>query len=107
MGNGKYVIGFSLEKSLDYWKDAVKKGGEGGRGIYIDSAGNSVLVAYDKLKIAGMNWFLISKVDQYEVEAPVRKILIKTLGISVILIPSWGSGSFFYPETSPGPLSRM
>ncbi len=104
MGNGKYVIGFSLEKSLDYWQDAVKKGREGGRDIYIDSAGKPVLVAYDKLEIAGMNWFLISKVDQYEVEAPVRKILINTLGISAILITLIGIGVFFLSRNISRPI---
>ena len=26
MGDGKYVVGFTLEKTLEYWKDAVKNG---------------------------------------------------------------------------------
>ena len=29
MGDGKFVTGFSLEKTLDYWKDTVKKGAAG------------------------------------------------------------------------------
>jgi len=61
MGDGKYVIGFSLGKTLAYWEDAVKKGYEGGHGIYVDSSGKGVLAAYNKLDIFGMNWFLISK----------------------------------------------
>lgn len=104
MGNGKYVIGYRLNKRLAYWEDAVKKGGEGGKGLYIDSEGKPVLIAYDRLKIAGMNWFLISKVDQYEVEAPVRKILVKTLGISIVLIALIGIGVFFLSRNISRPI---
>jgi len=103
MGDGKYVVGFTLDKTLDYWKDAVKKGYEGGKDTYVDSAGNAVLTAYNKLDIAGMNWFLISKVDRYEVEAPLRSILYKTLILSLFLVGLIGIGAFFlsYSITRP------
>ncbi len=104
MGDGKYVIGFSLGRNLAYWEDAVKKGDEGGHDIYVDSAGKAVLAAYNKLDIFGMNWFLISKIDQYEVEAPVRQILIKTLGISVILVALIGIGVFFLSRNISRPI---
>lgn len=95
MGDGKYVIGFALDRSLAYWKDAVKKGYEGGRDLYVDSAGKAVLAAYNRLDIAGMTWFLISKIDKYEVEAPVRRILSKTILLSIILVTLIGVGAFF------------
>jgi CheY-like chemotaxis protein/HAMP domain-containing protein len=104
MGDGRYVNGFSLDKTLAYWEDAVKKGYEGGHDIYVDSGGKAVLVAYNKLDIFGMNWFLISKIDQYEVEAPVRQILIKTLGISVILVTLIGIGVFFLSRNITRPI---
>jgi CheY-like chemotaxis protein/HAMP domain-containing protein len=104
MGDGKYVIGYSLDKRLAYWEDAVKKGAEGGRDIYVDSTGKPVLVAYDRLEIAGMNWFLISKVDQYEVKAPVRQILVRTLGISIVLIALIGIGVFFLSRNITRPI---
>jgi len=104
MGDGRYVIGFSLDKTLAYWEDAVKKGIEGGHDIYVDSAGKTVLAAYNKLDIFGMNWFLISKIDQYEVEAPVRKILLKTLVISAILVTLIGIGVFFLSRNITRPI---
>ncbi|RLB89480.1 MAG: hypothetical protein DRH26_11470 [Deltaproteobacteria bacterium] len=104
MGDGKYVIGFSLGRNLAYWEDAVKKGDEGGHDIYVDSAEKAVLAAYNKLDIFGMNWFLISKIDQYEVEAPVRQILIKTLGISIILVALIGIGVFFLSRNISRPI---
>ena len=45
MGDGEYVVGYSLGKNLDYWVDAVKEGRAGGHNTYVDSKGNSVLVA--------------------------------------------------------------
>ncbi|MBU0972089.1 MAG: response regulator [Proteobacteria bacterium] len=104
MGDGKFVIGFSLEKTLDYWKDAVKKGTAGGRGSYVDSSGKTVLVSYNRLDISGMNWFLISKIDQYEVETPVRKILVKTLILSIFLVTLIGTGAFFLSRTITRPI---
>lgn len=104
MGDGSYVIGVTLGKNLAYWENAVKKGYEGGHGIYTDSAGNAVLAAYNKVDIFGMNWFLISKIDQYEVEAPVRRILLKTLGISAILVALIGIGVFFLSRNISRPI---
>ncbi len=95
MGDGQYVLGFSLDKKLSYWKDAVKKGYGGGRDSYTDSSGKAVLTAYNKLDIAGMNWFLISKIDQYEVEAPLRRIMFKTTCLSLLLLTFIGGGAFF------------
>ncbi len=104
MGDGKYVIGFSLDRTLAYWKDAVKKGYEGGRGLYVDSAGKAVLAIYNRLDIAGMTWFLISKIDKYEVEAPMRRILSKTLGLSILLVTLIGVGAFFLSRSITRPI---
>ncbi|MCG8636347.1 MAG: response regulator [Desulfobacterales bacterium] len=84
MGSGKYVIGFQLGRNLNYWEDAVEQ--KAGAGLYSDSTGKEVLVAYNRLSIAGLEWYLISKIDKFEVEEIVRKILGKTLGLSAVLI---------------------
>jgi len=84
MGEGKYVIGYDLGRDLAYWRDAVASGNAGGHGVYVDSAGKRVLVAYDKLDIEGLNWYLISKIDKYEVTAPLRQIY-RNLAIFVSL----------------------
>jgi CheY-like chemotaxis protein/signal transduction histidine kinase len=77
MGDGQYVVGYDLGRKLDYWDDAKRSGYSGARGEYIDSAGRKVLVAFDKLKIEGLDWYLISKIDRYEVTAPVRLLYQK------------------------------
>ncbi len=79
MGDGKYVVGYTLPHLLHYWEDAVKAGTAGGHGVYSDSAGKPVLVAYDRLDLPDLDWYLISKIDQYEVTSPTRTILIRTL----------------------------
>ncbi|MFH1157251.1 MAG: response regulator [Pseudomonadota bacterium] len=104
MGNGNYVVGYSLDRKLLYWEDAVKKGLEGGSGTSVDSSGKSVLTAYNRLDILGLNWFLISKIDTYEVEAPVRDIIKKTMGIALALAILIGVGSFFFSRGITRPI---
>lgn len=85
MGGGKYVVGYSL-KTLEYWRDAIQAGAQGGHGTYVDSAGNNVLVAYDELTVLDMKWYLISKIDQWEVTGPVRTIIFRTLLAAIVLV---------------------
>ncbi len=79
MGAGKYIVGYELGIIPEYWHDAVHAGNRGGSGLYVDSAGKTVLVAFDKMQIQGLNWYLISKIDKYEVTGPVREIYRKVL----------------------------
>ncbi|QJB57087.1 response regulator [Pseudodesulfovibrio sp. zrk46] len=72
LGDGKYRVGFSFDNPLNYWADAVQAEMAGGHSLYIDSAGKEVLVAYNQLDIPGLDWYLVSKIDEYEVTAPVR-----------------------------------
>ena len=83
MGDGKFVVGYGSDLSIQYWQDALQAGESGGRGIYTDSTGKEVLVAYDKLQIEGLNWYLISKIDKYEVTEPLRNIYRK-VGMFVV-----------------------
>jgi tubulin-specific chaperone A len=104
MGDGKYVTGYFLENTLDYWKDAVRFGVKGKHGTYIDSAGKSVLTAYNKLTVKGVEWYLISKIDKYEVEAPVRKILTLSFIISTILMAMIGLSAFIISRRLTRPI---
>ena len=104
MGDGAYVVGAGLGRTLTYWEDALEKGYDGGSGFYTDSAGNPVLVAYNRLNIKGLNWFLISKIDQYEVETTVRQILGKTLRLSIILIALIGMGAYMLSRRMSKPI---
>ncbi|MDX1301582.1 response regulator [Photobacterium sp.] len=80
MGNGRNVVGYSLPVPLDYWLNAAEKGVGGGFDTYIDSAGVSVQVAYNKVIIPGVDWYLISKINENEVTQPIYMIY-QTLSI--------------------------
>jgi tubulin-specific chaperone A len=86
MGDGRYVVGHELPEVLEYWKDAERDGHQGGHGLYMDSEGKAVLATYNQLDLHGLHWYLISKVDQEEITAPIRNIVRKTLGITVGLL---------------------
>ncbi len=103
MGGGAYVVGESIGIDLDYWNDAKNQGEMGGHGLYIDSAGNDVLVSYSKLKMKELDWYLISKINRYEVTAPMRTIYREAsfaalFLVLVIIATAWGlSKSFTEP----------
>ncbi|CCH49949.1 response regulator [Pseudodesulfovibrio piezophilus] len=86
MGKGDYVVGYALNRHLDYWEDAVEAGQLGGHNTYKDSEGNEVLVAYDKLSIQGLNWYLISKINKSEVTAPTQELTFKILVLAAGLV---------------------
>jgi methyl-accepting chemotaxis protein len=62
MGDGKYVIGYEI--STPYMEAALS--GKSGQKIYTDSKGNLVMVAYGPLKIAGLTWASVSKINVEE-----------------------------------------
>lgn len=74
MGNGRNVVGYSLSTPLDYWSNAVDAGVGGGFDTYIDSAGVPVLVTYNKINAPGLDWYLISKINENEVTQPTFRI---------------------------------
>ena len=62
MGDGKYVIGYKI--STPYIEAALS--GKSAHEIHTDSKGNLVMVAYNPLKIAGLKWACISKINVEE-----------------------------------------
>ena len=62
MGEGKYVVGYPI--TTPYIQEAIA--GNQGSGVYTDSAGKLVLVAYAPLQIAGLDWACITKMDLEE-----------------------------------------
>ena len=104
MGNGDFVVGYSLKRPLDYWRDAAEAGESGGYNTYTDSAGKEVLVAYNELDIPGLRWFLISKINKYEVTAPIRltrNILAIVSGFLLLLV---GALAVFFSRTITRPI---
>lgn len=103
MGDEKYVVGFSLYYVLDYWQDAVQHGTGGGHGTYTDNAGKEVMVAYNQLALSGLDWYLISKIDKYEVTAPIRATYF-TIGLvagGLVLLIGLGTVLFSRSITRP------
>jgi tubulin-specific chaperone A len=89
IGNGEFVVGYSLQTPLEYWQHAVNASFAGGHSLYVDSAGEEVLVAYNELKIPGLRWFLISKINKQEVTEPIRstyKIFASVAGLLLLMI---------------------
>lgn len=103
MGDGRYVVGYSAP-ALDYWKEAVREGEGGGVNTYLDSAGAPVLVAFNKLNIPGLNWYLISKIDKYEVTAPVRETYREIGATTVIMLVLISMGALFFSRTITRPI---
>jgi len=103
MGNGKYVVGVSVAP-LNYWLAAVRDGVNGGHGIYMDSVGNEVLVAYNKLKINGLNWYLISKINKYEVTAPIRETYKYSAILVFILLVLILGGAVYFSRSLTRPI---
>lgn len=66
VGNGKYVIGY--ETTTPYIEKALS--GAKGRGVYTDSTGNLVMVAYDSLAADGLNWACVTRMNMEEAIAP-------------------------------------
>ncbi len=65
MGGGDYVVGYDLTDIVtDYIAKALN--GESDQQLFLDSAGKPVLVSYEPLDIAGLNWAIISKKDAEE-----------------------------------------
>ncbi|MGB3209831.1 MAG: response regulator [Desulforhopalus sp.] len=85
MGDSNYIVGYKLKQTPQYWKDAVSASFDTGQDIYTDSAGNEVLVAYDRLDISGFEWYQISKIDRSEVTEPIRKLISNALPVILCL----------------------
>ncbi len=104
MDSDKYIVGYSHHTVLQYWADAKAAGAGGGEKIYTDSLGNDVLVSFDKLDVTGLDWYLISKINKYEVTAPVRAIMLKTALAAGLLMVLIALGAWFLARTITRPI---
>jgi len=69
MGDGKYVLGYEI--STPYIENVIA--GKSERSVYTDSSGNLVMIAADPLKLNGLNWGCISKINLEEAIVPKIK----------------------------------
>lgn len=69
MGNGKFKVGYDITSiAPEYVKNAFS--GLTSTDIFSDTSGNLVLVSYCPLKVKGLNWAVITKVNVEEVIVP-------------------------------------
>ncbi len=89
--------------------DAVQYALQGKTGVtkFKDRLGNSVLAAYSPLKLTGLDWVIISQIDEQEILSP-QQILLSQVKVSLsvvllvmvllsILIGWWASRKLFAP----------
>jgi methyl-accepting chemotaxis protein len=69
IGKGKYVVGYNI--SNPYIEKVIA--GKKVNGIYLDSTGNPVIVTGEPIKLAGLTWGCISKVDLSDVISPTAE----------------------------------
>ncbi|MCP4685651.1 MAG: HAMP domain-containing protein, partial [bacterium] len=67
MGEGKYVIGYEIHTE---YIDMLMREMKSIEQLYTDSTGNLVMIAADPLKIKGLNWGMVSKMNASEAIAP-------------------------------------
>ncbi|MCP4394056.1 MAG: methyl-accepting chemotaxis protein [Alphaproteobacteria bacterium] len=79
----KPTITLGYEGSTDYIKKAIN--GETGSEISTDSLGDEILVTYAPLKTMGLNWAVISRINESEALAAVKQ-LTTYISIAVIVI---------------------
>ena len=106
LGQGLYVIGYTLGRTPAYWHDAVAKGFDGGGGTYTDSAGTTVLVAFNTLDILGTNWILVSKINKSEVLRPIWTFLLVICITGAVLVIMIAPGAYGLARRISHPLEQ-
>ena len=106
LGNGLYVIGYTLPRTPAYWHDAVTKGFDGGGGTYVDSAGTTVLVAFNTLDVLGTNWILVSKIDKGEILRPIWTFLLIICVTGAVLALMIAPGAYGLAKGISQPLEQ-
>ncbi|GAK87599.1 signal transduction histidine kinase [Vibrio ponticus] len=104
MGDGQYVVGFRLQTDLPYWSDAKAAGEQGGHDVYVDSAGNNVLIAFSKIPVPGHSWYMISKIDQAEVTQPIYFLYVTLLIAALALVVVVGFVALKFAKSVTEPL---
>lgn len=106
LGAGTYVIGYTLPRTPAYWHDAVASGFDGGGGTYRDSAGTTVLVAFNTLDVLGTNWILVSKIDKGEILRPIWTFLLIICATGAVLALLIAPGAYGLAKGISQPLEQ-
>jgi signal transduction histidine kinase/HAMP domain-containing protein len=89
-----------------YWHDAVARGFDGGGGTYRDSAGTTVLVAFNTLDMLGTNWILVSKIDKGEILRPIWTFLLIICVTGAVLALMIAPGAYGLAKGISQPLEQ-
>ncbi len=74
--------------------------------VVIDYNGNPVLSAYAPLKVGNATWALLSEIDEAEVKAPIRSLLITVLIVGLIIAALVAAMGFFIARGIANPLIK-
>ncbi len=90
--------------------EAVNNALKGERGIELttDFSGEEVFSAFTPIKINGLNWALVSEVDQSEVTAPINDLLKKNvLVLAVVIILALVTSFYMIKVIISNPIRKM
>ncbi|TKB48612.1 response regulator [Ferrimonas sediminicola] len=104
MGEGRYVVGHAVAQPLDYWRQAVEADIRGGHDTFTDSSGTPVLVSYNRLAIPGLQWYLISKVNEDEVTRPILNIYTQVVLTAALVLLFIAVAAYAFARTLTRPL---
>lgn len=86
----KYVLGSAVTTA--YIEEGMQPGARAGGGIYTDSHGNQVIVAYAPIDIHGLRWGLFNKINAAEALASVQQ-MDATRASAVSALIRWSIGT--------------
>lgn len=81
--------------------------GEEGTMIFPDYRGVSVLSSYRPLDIPGLNWVIMSEIDEQEAFAPITQMAVTTIMGAALLIIVIVAFSFFFSRSITTPLNAL
>ncbi len=103
IGAGQYTIGKEVPAS-DYIEAAFEGAN---KTTSIGTDGKEVLVAYEPLALAGLNWAIVSRVDQEEVGKPANDLTRILVVIGVIVAVVVAVVGIFFAASLAGPIQTL
>jgi signal transduction histidine kinase/CheY-like chemotaxis protein/HAMP domain-containing protein len=106
--NSRFAKDHTLFKvKMDNEATRVAAMGVTGVKTIIDSRGQAVIVAYQPVAVAGIQWLLIAQIDEAEAFAGAQHLLILMLSIMVIMVGIVAGMAFFLGNSLVRPMLAM
>jgi len=103
LGAGQYTIGKEVPAS-DYITDAFENIN---KTTSIGTDGKEILVAYEPLTLEGLDWAIVSRVDQEEVGKPANELTMILVVIGVIVAVVVAAVGIFFAASLAGPIQTL